>query len=85
MTQTITQYGREIKAGETTPLTLSALAQFFGFGRSKLYEDVRRGYQPEFGSRTTPRHYRAWLAKNPKIRKKSEKRLALEHELSRLS
>ena len=79
------QYGRTIRAGETTPLTLSALAQFFGFGRTKLYQDVQRGYRLEFGDRTTPRHYRAWLQANPKTRKKSGKKSELEHELSRLN
>ena len=80
----LTQYGRTIKAGELTPLTLSSLARFFGFGRTKLYQDVQRGYRPEFGDRTTPRHYRNWLRQNPKTRKKSEKKSALERELSQL-
>jgi len=85
MTKELTQYRRTINAGETTLLTLTALAQFMGFGRTRIHADVKRGYRLEFGDRTTPRHYRAWLSANPRQRKKSEKKSTLEHELSQLN
>lgn len=83
----IMHYGKQIDARETTSLTISGLAQYFGVGRQTIYDDFARGYAPLYGTTTTPRHYRTWLAANPRLRR-SQKALAaaskLEHELSQL-
>lgn len=81
----IKQYRRTVDAVETTPLTLKGLAVFLGFGRTKLWSDIKRGYVPEFGDRSTARHYRTWLRANPKVRKKQEKKSEMGRELSRLN
>lgn len=81
----IKQYGRAINAGETTPLTMSSLAYYFGYGRSRISDDLRRGYCPEFGDRSTPAHYRAWMQANPKARRRTAAQSILERELARLS
>lgn len=90
MTRQITIRGKEITVREDTPITASALLEFFGIGRSSFYEDVKRGYEMEFGNLTTPKHYRAWLRAHPRpVRKprkntKSAETSKLEHELSQV-
>jgi hypothetical protein len=84
MTRTITHRGREIAAGEDTPLTVTGLSKFFGWGRTQIHADMRRGYALEYGDSTTPRHYRAWLRKHPR-RQATAATSSLERELSKLS
>lgn len=88
MTREITHWGKTVKAGEDTPLTLAGLSQFFGMSRPVIYKDIKRGYAMEFGTRTTPAHYRAWLIKNPRPsrgQKAQEAASKLAHELSQLN
>jgi hypothetical protein len=87
MTRTVTIRGKTITADEDTPLTASALLEFFTIGRNSFYADVARGYVMEFGTLTTPKHYRAWLRANPRPArrsKKSEETSRMARELSRL-
>lgn len=84
MPRTVTSYGREIEATETTPLTIGALAQYLGLGRAYIYGDLRRGYVLEYGTVTTAAHYRAWMRANPRIRKAREATTRLERELQKL-
>lgn len=90
MNKTVTYYGRAIEAGEDTPLTIRALAQFFNCGHCRIYADIERGYTLEFGNETTPGHYRNWLRNNPRPRKSAVRAksqadaLRLERELSQL-
>jgi predicted DNA-binding transcriptional regulator AlpA len=82
---TLTQYGLPVECTNTTPLTLAALAAYVGYSRSRIYSDIKRGYAPEFGDRTTAGHYLDWLRAHPKVRKNSAKKQGLERELSRLN
>ena len=86
---TIKHRGREIQAGEDTPLSVMGLAQFFHCSRSLIHADIRRGYKMEYGTTSTPRHFRRWLAANPRVRKarkgSGENEPSLERDLARLN
>lgn len=66
MIRTVTHRGKEIQADENTMLTACGLAEFFQMSRSSISKDIARGYDLEFGTLTTPDHYRAWLRGNPR-------------------
>jgi len=76
--------GRDIEAGEDTPLNISGLAQYFGWSRNLIYQDQQRGYALEFGTSATPRHYREWLRAYPRPARQDYSR-RLELELSKLT
>ena len=65
ITRVIHRASRTFNADEQTPLRLGELAQYFNCSRWAIYRDIDRGYEPEFGTTTTPFHYRAWLRANP--------------------
>lgn len=68
MTVTLTHRGREFEATEDTPVTISNLAKFLHWGKARIYADIERGYQLQYGTETTARHYLAWLEQNPRPR-----------------
>lgn len=84
MTRTITHRGSEILACEDTPLSISGLSQFFCWSRNLIHADIARGYSLEYGTSSTPRHYRAWLRAHPRQRESAAKS-TLARELARLS
>lgn len=85
MTRTIIHRGKQIAAGEDMPLTVSGLAQFFDWSRNLVHADLNRGYALEFGTSSTPRHYRNWLRKHPRPQRAQATTSSLERELSKLS
>lgn len=85
MTRTIIHRGKEIEVGEDSPLTVSGLAQFFDWSRNLVHADLNRGYALEFGTSSTPHHYRAWLRKHPRPQRTTAGKPDLERELSKLS
>jgi len=85
MTRTITHRKKEIEVGEDTPLTISGLAQFFGWSRNLVHADVNRGYDLEYGTSATPKHYRAWLRAHPRPQRAQAETSRLERELSKLN
>ena len=84
MTREITMKGKTVLVEEDTPITASALLEFFSIGRNSFYQDVARGYKMEYGTLTTPKHYRAWLRQNPRPPRKPRENSKTE-ETSRMA
>ena len=84
----ITRGKRTFDADEQTPLRLGELAEYFRCSRWAIYRDINRGYELEFGTTTTPVHYRAWLRAHPVLTKlkieKMEKAEKLARELAKM-
>jgi hypothetical protein len=78
ITRVIQRANRTFNADEQTPLRLGELAQYFNCSRWAIYRDIDRGYEPEFGTTTTPFHYRTWLRANPVPRRSKTGKLARE-------
>jgi AraC-like DNA-binding protein len=77
--RTVQRACRDIVADEQTLLRIGELAQYFQCSRWSLYRDMNRGYEFEFGTTTTPNHYRAWLRAHPVPRRRTkDSRLAEE-------
>lgn len=84
MTRTIEHRGKSIRATDETPLTVKGLAQFLGYGRQRVYDEMDRGYVFEFGNETTARHFFAWLRLHPRPTKRKAAASKRAHALSQL-
>jgi hypothetical protein len=70
---------------DSEPVNLWELAVALRVSRWTVYRWRKRGYQFEFGNRTTPGHCKAWLRENPTVASRTSKPAEDQRSQSALS
>jgi hypothetical protein len=60
ITRMVTHRGIPIQVTDRDPLNVSQLCEFLRMSRPTYYRETSAGYVPEFGTRTTVRHFLNW-------------------------
>ena len=73
---------------ENRPILISSLAKELGIGKTRIYSDIRNGYELQWPTlrRTSLAHYLAWHQELGKVKgaQAQADQSRLEHELCRL-